>query len=140
MNVERRTSLTDAQVEDLHRLYQNEWWTRGRYLEDVQRMVRHSDLLFALVAPDTQRLLAFVRVLSDRVFKAMIFDLIVDPEHRNEGLGRRIMDWIREAPELTAVKHFELYCLPEMIPYYERLGFTTDVGGIYMMRRMGGGQ
>ena len=139
MSVERRTTLTPTQVEDLHRLYQNEWWTRGRYLEDVQRMVRHSDLMFALVDSDSKRLLAFARVLSDRVFKAFLFDVIVDPEHRKKGLGRQIMDWIREAPELSGVKHFEVYCLPEMVPYYERLGFTTDVGGIYLMRRMGGG-
>ena len=36
---------------------------------------------------------------------------------------------------LSRVKHFELYCLPELEPYYAAFGFSTDVGGIRLMRR-----
>jgi len=45
------------------------------------------------------------------------------------------MDWIVEHPDLRAVRHFELYCLPELRGFYERWGFSSDVGGIVLMRR-----
>jgi hypothetical protein len=42
---------------------------------------------------------------------------------------------IVEHPDLRAVKHFELACLRELAPFYARFGFTTEVGGILLMRR-----
>ncbi len=135
MQLNFTTSLSDSQVEDLHRLYQNEWWTQGRSLDDIRRMLDHSDFLFGYAAPRDGRLVGFARVLSDRVYKALIFDLIVDPEYRNAGLGRRLMEAIVHHPELRAVKHFELYCLPEMESYYGQWGFTDKIGGIKLLRR-----
>ena len=35
----------------------------------------------------------------------------------------------------TRGRTLELACLPERETFYERLGFTTDVGGIRLMRR-----
>lgn len=45
------------QVHDLVRLYQNEWWTQGRELSQVQEMLRHSDVIVALC--EGERLVAF---------------------------------------------------------------------------------
>ena len=48
------------------------------------------------------------------------------------------MDAIVNHPTLSAVKHLELYCLPNMVPFYERWGFSTDVSGVSLMRRSTG--
>jgi len=127
--------LTETQARDLHALYQNEWWTRGRTLEATRTMLLHTDLLFGICERDTGRLVAFARVLTDRAFKAFIFDLIVAPEQRAKGLGSRVVRRILEHPDLRSVRHIELACRPELTAYYGRLGFTTDVGGINLMRR-----
>ena len=37
-------------------------------------------------------------------------------------------------PRLREVRHVELYSLPELIPFYERWGFSTDVGGVRFQR------
>jgi len=37
-------------------------------------------------------------------------------------------------PELSGVRHFELYCLPELVSFYQRHGFSSDVGGIQLLR------
>lgn len=127
--------LSDAQARDLHALYQNEWWTRGRTLEETLAMLRHADLLFGVSDKATGRLVAFARVLTDSVFKAFVFDVIVDPERRGRGLGTRLMRRIIAHPELRSVRHIDLACRPELTAYYERLGFTTEVGGSLLMRR-----
>ena len=127
--------LTDEQARGLHALYQNEWWTRGRTLDDTRTMLAHTDYLFGICEPGAGRLAAFARVLTDRAFKAFIFDVIVAPEHRGKGLGSRLMRRIVGHPDLRAVKHFELACRPELTAFYGRLGFTTEVGGIQLMRR-----
>src|SRR5262249_19709448 len=121
----------------LHQLYQKEWWTKGRTLGDVRRMLDHSDYIFGLSEPESMNLVGFARVLTDRVFKVFIFDVIVAAQYRDHGLGRLIMDQILQHPDLLSVKHFELYCLPELIPFYERCGFSADVGAIVLLRREG---
>ena len=135
MGFEFVASLTDSQVRQLHQLFQGEWWTKGRTLDDTRRMLEHSDFVFAVSDPETDRLAGFARVLTDRTFKAFIFDVIVAPAHRDRGIGRLIVERILEHPDLAVVKHFELYCLPELVPFYERWGFSSDTGGITLLRR-----
>lgn len=127
--------LTSEHIEQLSRLYQAEWWSRGRNIEDVRRVVRHSDLIFSFCDSETGRLTAFARVLTDFVYKAVIFDVIVDRAHRHLGLGRMLLDAITAHPALLFVEHLELYCRPEMVPFYERWGFTADLGPMRLMRR-----
>ena len=130
-------TLTSPQEEELWRLYQEEWWTRDRSLEDVRRMLAGSDLVFGMIADPGGTLAGFARVLSDRVFKAVVLDMIVAGPWRGEGLGRRLMGAVLAHPELAGVRHFELYCLEEVAPFYEQWGFTADMGSLCFMRRSG---
>jgi ribosomal protein S18 acetylase RimI-like enzyme len=138
MSLSPTTSLTDAQVRQLHALYRNEWWTRDRTLDEVRRMLAQSDYVFGLTEPGSGALVAFARVLTDRVFKAFVFDVIVAPAHRGRKAGRAIVDAVLEHPDLAAVRHWELYCLPEMVSFYRQWGFSADVGGVVLLRRQGG--
>ncbi|HEU4753554.1 MAG TPA: GNAT family N-acetyltransferase [Armatimonadota bacterium] len=134
MALERIERLTDAQVEDLCRLYSGEWWCRARTPDGVRKMLEHTDLVVALAETGTGRLVAFSRVLTDRTYKALIFDVIVDAAHRGEGLGRLLMDAIFTHPLLSTVESFELYCLPERVPFYRKWGFTDELGDLRFMR------
>jgi GNAT superfamily N-acetyltransferase len=127
--------LTDEQIEDLYRLYQNQWWTRKRQRADIERMLQYSNLIVAFCDPQSKRLLAFSRILTDRVYRALIFDVIVDASHRGKGLGRILMDAIVNHPVLQSVGSLGLICLPEMIPFYQKWGFTDDVGQLRLMRK-----
>ena len=80
-------------------------------------------------------LVAFSRVLIDYVYKALILDVIVDASCRGQGLARALLDGIVEHPRLQSVRHFELYCRPELVPFYCRWGFTEELGELRFMRR-----
>ena len=132
--------LTEAQAGELVALYRNEWWTRNRQEADVRRMLEHTDLIFGLCearAPRSfgaGRLVAFARVVSDSVYKATLYDVIVAPEYRGQGLGRLLMNAVLEHPAVAQVEHVELYCLPELVSFYRALGFTEELGGLLLMR------
>ena len=83
---------------------------------------------------DTGNLIGFVRVITDYTFKALVFDVIVADAHRGKGLGDHLIKLVLEHPDLARVRHFELYCLPDVGPFYERHGFSTEVGGVRLMR------
>ena len=127
--------LSEEQISQLMALYRNEWWTKARTLAEVRRMLAHTDFIFAICEKESRRLVAFTRVLSDRVYKALLFDVIVAPEHREHQLGRALMNAVLNHAELKNVRHFELYCLPEMEAFYEKWGFTKELGGVNFMRR-----
>ena len=134
MRTQRIHQLSSDHVVQLCALYQSEWWSVGRALSDVQTMVENSSLVFGLIAP-SQHLVGFARVLTDQVYKAFVLDVIVEREQREKGLGGVLMEWVLSHPDLGRVKHFELYCLPELRPFYEKWGFVAEVGGVDLMRR-----
>lgn len=126
--------LSDRQVADLVELYQQAWWSRGREPADVGRMLAHSDGVVGLVDPGTDTLVGFARFLTDRVYKAVIFDVMVLDSLRGAGAGQQVMDALMAHPRMSGVAHVELYCLPEMVPFYQRWGFTDELGELRYMR------
>lgn len=128
--------LNDAQILQLMDLFQGEWWTKGRSLEDTTRMLRKGgSLVFGLVDSRTTKLVGFARVLTDKIFKAIVFDLIVHPDYRKQGLGRLLMDWIMNHPVIARCRHVELYCVPEMVAFYWRWGLSQEhVANIELLR------
>lgn len=125
------TVLEDHHIEQLHQLYNTTWWTLTRSLEDVIFMLGHCQLLYALV-DDENNLKGFTRVLTDFTYKAFIFDVMVNESHHGEGWGRFLMDTVMAEPQLSKVRHIELYCEEKMEPFYERWGFKKDLGLTFM--------
>lgn len=128
-------SFSEQQIEQVHGLYQHTWWGKERTLEQTIRCVKGSQLCVGIL-DDNNKLIGFARVLSDFIFKAIIFDVIVCPSQRGAGLGVTLIEAIQNHKELNQVKHFELYCLPEMEAYYQQFGFSREVGGIHLMRQV----
>ena len=48
-------------------------------------MLAHTTFTFGLVDDSNDQLVTFTRVLSDGIFKAIIFDVIVSPQYRGTG-------------------------------------------------------
>ena len=130
-----KRSLTSSQIDQLVTLFQAEWWTKGRTRADTQRALKMGGPIFALVDPEDGDLVAFARTITDGVYKAMIFDIIVKSTWRGTGLGTFLMETVMNDPAITNVKHRELYCLEEMVSFYEKWGFTAELPGLYFMRR-----
>lgn len=126
-------NLNESQIDGLHSMYQNEWWTKGRTLLETKQCVEGSQVCIGIV-DEEGNLNAFARVLSDFTFKALLFDVIVSSKYREKGLGEKLVHLIRSHPKLSRVKSFELYCLPSLMPFYEKFGFSSDVAGIGLMR------
>ena len=125
--------LSPQNISELHELYQNEWWTKGRTLIESEQCINGSQVCIGLI--DEHGVLhGFARVLTDYIFKALIFDVIVSPKYRGKGLGDRLVNLVKNNKELSKVKCFELYCLPELEEFYNNHNFSTDVGDISLMR------
>jgi GNAT superfamily N-acetyltransferase len=133
--LEQVEALTEDQVGQLHALYQGEWWSAGRALDDVRRMLTHSGLVVGLVEPGSGTLVGFGRVLTGFVYHATLYDVIVVADYWGQRIGHRLIEAVVHHPRLSGVATIWLCCLPEMVPFYERFGFTGEIGELKWMRR-----
>ncbi len=125
--------LTEAQIMNLLELYQGESWCKDRKIDDVRKMLNYSWVI-ALVDCVTGRIIAFSRVISDFVYRAFIYDVIVAKEYRGMGFGKQIVNLILESKEIRDVERIELNCIDRNIPFYKKLGFDKVPEGTNMMR------
>lgn len=127
--------LKEHHVHQLLELYRNEWWSSERTEAGVRKMLANNQIDIGIVN-DRDELIAYTRVLTDWVYKAFIFDVIVHPAYRGRRLGDLLIDTLAGDPELQQVSHIELYCKPEMVPFYERWGFRVVSGPEFLLMRM----
>ena len=111
----------DFDAAQLIHLYRQAPWAKHRALEQAQAMLAKTDVVIS--AWDGTRLVGFGRVLTDYVFRASIWDVIVDREYQKRKIGTEIVRRILDHPTL---QHVELFWLCTHMPgFYERLGFSA---------------
>jgi predicted GNAT family N-acyltransferase len=120
-------NLNTIQIAKLHTLYQKMWWSVGRTMEEISILLKNS-ISFGVIENDTQDLVGYARVLTDEIKYAFIFDVMTLEKYRGIGLGKMIMESIIDHPKLKNITRFELTCRPDMVPFYEKFGFSENYG------------
>jgi predicted GNAT family N-acyltransferase len=136
MKMKMLDQVEERHFPDLMGLYRETYWGKDRTEEEVRAMLAHTDLVFALI-DEGDRLVGFARVLTDTVYKALVFDVIIRSDQRGNGLVKQLLDAIVSHPQLAGVKHFEQYCRPDVVELYRKWGFGTELSGQVFMRRDG---
>jgi ribosomal protein S18 acetylase RimI-like enzyme len=113
----------DIDLAQLVELYQQAPWAVGRTLNDTHAMLEETDL--AISAWDDDRLVGFGRVLTDYVYRASIWDVIVDREYQGQDIGSEIVQRLLYHPSLKRVELFWL-CTRDKQAFYEKLGFSLN--------------
>ena len=115
----------DIDWEQLLQLQRSAPWCKHRSLEELKKAMSSSQLL--ITAWNGRRLIACARVLTDYVYRAVIFDVIVHPEFQGKGLGRQLMDRVVQHPSLKGVEYFFLYTADKE-GFYRRIGWEEYSG------------
>lgn len=118
--------LNDKQIKQLLQLYKNEWWSYNRNLTDIKKMLHNTKFVFGFISIKTKDLIAFARVLSDEIYFGIIFDVIVKSSHRNKGIGKFILNTIKNHPIISKMEYLELCCKQDLVPFYKKCGFKVS--------------
>jgi len=129
--------ITEDQIDDLLVLFKDTYWASHRTHDDVAELVRDTDYVFGAVEEKTGRIRAFTRVLSDRVYRAVVYDVVVHPDYRGKGLARMVLEAAITHPEIANLEYLCLFCKPDVVELYKKMGFTDDLSGLQMMGRKG---
>jgi len=116
----------DLPPEQLHDLFVAVGWSDGTETPDmIQKGYRIPWINSTLVvsAWDGERLIGAVRVLSDTLFRSVIYDLLVLPGYQNKGIGKELLR--------RCIGHFPksewlVQTTKEISGYYVKHGFKIN--------------
>ena len=127
--------LSDIQINDLFDLIRQQWWGVKRSREEVEVMVANTNLMIGMI-DESERLVGYCRALTDFVFRATIYDVMVERNWQGQGVGKRLLDSLCRHPKLVDVNLIYLACEPELFPFYQRHGFKVYDGRANWMVRI----
>ncbi|MBM4124475.1 MAG: GNAT family N-acetyltransferase [Nitrospira sp.] len=112
----------DIDPAQLATLYAQAPWATGRTPVEIREMLTQTDL--AVSAWDGARLVGFGRVLTDYIYRASIWDVIVDRDYQGQDIGTQLVQRMLHHPSLKRVELFWL-CTRDKQAFYEKLGFSS---------------
>jgi len=115
----------DLPGKQLQKLFVAAGWSDG---SETPEMINNYNVPFinstlVISAWENELLIGAVRVLSDTIFRSIIYDLIVLPEYQNTGIGKELIK--------RCIKHYPdsewlVQTTDKISGYYEKLGFKIN--------------
>ena len=116
-----KSEVDFVQLQDL--FSKTAFWARSRDIEDLQIAVANSNPVVTVW--DSDRLIGFARATSDGIYRAAIWDVIVDPGYQGMGLGRKLVQTVLSHPLICKVERVYLTTTHQQ-SFYERIGFERN--------------
>ena len=104
-------------------LNNNASWANNRSTRELAKMLENTDVI--VTAWKGQKLVGFGRATSDKSFRAILWDVVVDKNYQNLGLGKQIVETILNDPSVSKVERVYLmttFCME----FYLKLGFSFE--------------
>ena len=116
-----KTKVDFVQLQRL--LVKAAFWARERNIEDLQIAIANSNPVITVW--DTERLIGFARANSDGIYRAGIWDVVIDPDYQGVGLGRKLVQTVLSHPLVSKVERVYLTTTHQQ-SFYERIGFQRN--------------
>ncbi|MGG4436404.1 GNAT family N-acetyltransferase [Priestia megaterium] len=89
MKVSFSNSIENVEWSRMKEIYRSVGW-KNHDEEKVKKVFQSSNVV--AVAYDENKIVGFGRALSDGVFNAAIYDVVVDKHYQNQGIGQQIIE------------------------------------------------
>jgi GNAT superfamily N-acetyltransferase len=125
------SNTRDIDLYELEELCDSVGWAR-RPIRKVKKAIQHSFLVVTMWREQGsyRRLIGFARATSDHTFNATVWDVAIHPDYQSRGLGRALMQRVIDDLRAQDIGNITLFADPDVVCFYERLGFTPDPDGI----------
>ena len=97
------------------------YWASGRSKELIKKSIANS---LCISVFHNKEQVGFARIVTDYALFAWICDIVIDPEHRGKGIGKKIMEIIETHPDIP--KSLQLLKTKDAHKLYKKYGFVVD--------------
>ena len=117
-------SKSRLDLDQLQELFQlGAFWAKDRSIEDFSIAIANSEPVISVW--DGERLIGFARATSDGIYRATIWDVVIHPDYRGAGLGRKLVETVLSHPRMNRVERVYLMTTHQQ-SFYERIGFECN--------------
>ena len=104
-------------------LSQNTLWAKERSQKDIKKMLSKSSVIISVW--EYQKLIGFGRATSDEVFRATLWDVVVDECYQSLGIGEKIIQSILKHSFISNVER--VYLMTTFgEKFYSKIGFQVE--------------
>jgi ribosomal protein S18 acetylase RimI-like enzyme len=131
---------TSAEISQLQVLLQQAtFWAQDRTQEGLQIAIAHSNPVISVWVREidlssTEHLIGFARATSDGIYRATIWDVVIHPDYRGQGLGGQLLKTLLAHPQMNCVERIYLMTTHQQA-FYERMGFTQNSTATMMLHQ-----
>ena len=106
-----------------HLLNENTLWAQGRSIKDIKKMLSNSNVVVSLWKEN--HLVGFGRAMSDEIYRAVLWDIVVDKNYQDSGLGKIIVSTILKNDLVLKVEKVYLMTT-NCTNFYSKMGFIIE--------------
>lgn len=99
------------------------FWAQDRGIEDLSVAIANSEPVISVW--DGEQLIGFARATSDGIYRATIWDVVIHPQYRGAGLGRKLVETVLSHPRVNRVERVYLLTTHQQ-RFYEQIGFESN--------------
>ena len=101
-------------------LKNNTSWASIRSKKDIRTMLRQSSVIVSIWSDN--EMIGFGRATTDGIFRAVLWDVVVEKRYQNQGLGKKIVQTILLSNKVSKVE--KVYIMTTNCKtFYSNLGF-----------------
>lgn len=125
MNVKIHSEFSNANLDQMREVYCSVGWVK--HSNEIIQQVFEASNVVALASVD-ERIIGFGRAITDGVFNAAIYDVVVHPEYQNQGVGKKIMEHLMD--KLADGSCVHLISTSGNEAFYRKMGFKRIKTGM----------
>lgn len=101
-------------------LDRNAFWAKNRDRKFLKRMLKESSVAISLW--EGEKMIGFGRALSDGLYRAVLWDIVIDKNYQNQGHGKTILNSLLTSKALKKVE--KIYIMTTHCQeFYKKQGF-----------------
>lgn len=125
MKISFSHSIENVEWSRMKEIYRSVGW-KNHDEEKIKKIFQSSSVV--AIAYDENKITGFGRALSDGVFNAAIYDVVVDKEYQNKGIGQQIIENL--LAQLNDISCIHLVSTAGNEEFYKKAGFRKMKTGM----------
>ena len=124
----------EVDLEQLQRLLRiGTFWAKERTLKELAIAIANSQPVVTVW--DCDRLIGHARATGDGIYRATIWDVVIDPDYRGAGLGRKLVQIVLAHPNICHVERVYLMTTHQQ-EFYKHIGFEQNASTTLVLSKV----
>ena len=84
----------------------NTTWAKNRNIQDLRKCLYYSDVIVSIWVG--KKIVGFGRALSDGIYRGVLWDIVIDKNHRGNGYGKIVVNTLLDSKKIKKTQKIYL--------------------------------